>query len=308
MVGAVDIRETTTAPQTVLGVFDDAQRLGMFAPSHVFDSTKRVFQGITRGFITVQAPDTNVNAELATAITRPVTGAARRQQLATVPFTALPRIGTPSAVTSRTSLLGQDDLVQVNFANGARAMLFRTPSESGRVYVRVAFGGGYNALPSDRRSPAWAAELALVQGGIGRLTQGQLDQMTAGRRISMNFDIEPEAFSLSAMTSPADLADQLRLIGAYLAHPGWDPAPVARAKSAQMLSLTSFDSSPDGILSRDLDRADARQRSALDRADRGRDPGADAASLPPVLGAADRRGPAGGAGVRRHRTPRRRSR
>ena len=59
----------------------------------------------------------------------------------------------------------------------------------------------------------------------------------------MNFDIEQEAFSLSAMTSPADLGDQLRLIGAYLAHPGWDPAPLARAKSAQLLSLNSYDSS-----------------------------------------------------------------
>lgn len=253
MVGAVDIRETTTAPQTVQAVFEDARRLNMFAPARLHAAMLRVFQGIVRGFITVQAPDANINAELATAISRPVTGAARRQQLARVTFDQLPRIGTPSAITSRTSLLGQDDLVQVNFTNGARAMLFHSPSESGRVYVRVAFGGGYNALPSDRRSPAWAAELALVQGGIGRLNQGQLDQMTAGRRISMDFDIEPEAFSLSAMTSPADLRDQLRLIAAYLRQPGWDPNPVVRARSAQLLSQSAYDSSPDGILSRDLE-------------------------------------------------------
>ena len=251
MVGAVDIQETTTAPGTALGIFNGAVSQHMFSPARVYASMRRVFQGVNRGFITVQAPDTNIDAELATAITRPVTGVARRQQLAVVPFTALPAIGRPSAITSRSDVM--ENLTQVNFANGARAMIFRTPSESGRVYVRVAFGGGYNALPSDRRSPAWAAELALVQGGIGRLTQGQLDQMTAGHRVSMNFDIEPEAFSLSAMTSPADLGNQLRLIGAYLAHPGWDPAPVARAKSAQLLSLSSYDSSPDGILSRDLE-------------------------------------------------------
>src|SRR3546814_16789703 len=77
-----------------------------------------------------------------------------------------------------------------------------------RVYVNVRFGGGYNALPADKQTPAWAADLALVSSGIGKLGQDDLDALTAGRRNGMDFGIDDDAFSLAAMTSPDDLAGQ----------------------------------------------------------------------------------------------------
>ena len=132
-------------------------------------------------------------------------------------------------------------------------MVYSTPSEDDRVYVRVRFGGGYNALPADRPSAAWAGEVAMVESGIGKLKQGDIEQLTAGRRIGLSFDIGDDAFVYSSMTSPKDLTNQLRLMAAKMAAPGWDPNPVARAKSLVLAGYAGYDASPTGVLTRDME-------------------------------------------------------
>ncbi len=77
--------------------------------------------------------------------------------------------------------------------------------------------------------------------------------MAAGRRIGLDFDVDDDAFQLAAMTSPGDLPDQLRLMAAKLAAPAWDPSPLARAKVAVLANYAGLESSPDGVLARDLD-------------------------------------------------------
>src|SRR3546814_42942 len=141
-----------------------------------------------------------------------------------------PRLGGAGKV-GRRAANGGLDVEQVTFANGARVLLVPNDAEAKLVYVNVRFGGGYNARPADKQTPAWAADLALVSSGIGKLGQDDLDALTAGRRIGMDFGIDDDAFSLAAMTSPDDLADQLKLIAGKLAAPGWDPNPVTRARA-----------------------------------------------------------------------------
>src|SRR3546814_16925388 len=110
---------------------------------------------------------------------------------------------------------------QVTFANGARLLLFPNDAEANRVYVNVRFGGGYNALHADKQKPAWAADLALVSSGIGKMGQDDLDALTAGRRIGMEFGIDDGAFSIAAMNSPDDPADPLKLNEGKPAARGW---------------------------------------------------------------------------------------
>jgi zinc protease len=100
---------------------------------------------------------------------------------------------------------------------------------------------------------AWAAPLALVPGGIGKLGQEELDQLTVGRRIGISFAVEEDAFSLSSTTSPEDLPDQLKLIAAKLAAPGWDQKPIARARAVTLAAFDANNASPGGVLSRDLE-------------------------------------------------------
>jgi zinc protease len=254
MVQAVDIRETTTSAAVIQNVFLDAKRKGMFSPARILASTKKIFDGVaTRAIVSAQKPEDNAATKLAAVLSADVKGlAGARSTQAAVDFSKLPRLGPPGKVVSRQKI-AEFDLEKVVFANGVRLMIYSTPSEDDRVYVRVRFGGGYNALPADRETPVWAADYALVAAGIGKLKQGDIDQLAAGRRIGLDFDVDDDAFQLSAMTSPADLSDQLRLMAAKLAAPAWDAGPLARVKTGALASYASFDASPSGVLQRDLD-------------------------------------------------------
>ncbi|MDO7843332.1 M16 family metallopeptidase [Sphingomonas immobilis] len=260
MVQAVDIRETTTAPSTIQKVFQDARAKKMFTPARILASTKKVFEGTAqRALISLQVPEDGAAAKLATALSADVSGlAGKRRAQANISFSKLPPLGKPGALKApleKINRFGPDmNLSQGEFTNGVRLMVYSTKAEDNRIYVRVRFGGGYAALPADKPTPAWAAELALVQGGIGKLGQGDLDALTAGRRMGLDFDIEDDAFSLSGQTSPADFNDQLKLLASELNTPGWDPNPLARGKSVALAGYAGYDSSPDGVLSRDLER------------------------------------------------------
>ncbi len=255
MVQAVDIRETTTAPATIQQVFADAEAMGFFTPDRILASTRRVFEGVaTRALISTPSAEPGIEVALSNALKVDVKGlAGKRVKQGSVSFAKLPRLGTPATIVSNTPIPAFD-MRQYTLSNGVRVLVYPTTSEDSRVYVRVRFGGGYNALPADRETPAWAADLALTAGGIGKLDQGDLDALTQGRRIGLDFDIDDDAFVYNALTSPADLTDQLRLIAAAMAAPAWDPAPVVRARTVAETSYAGYDASPDGVLSRDLDR------------------------------------------------------
>ncbi len=253
MVGALDIRETTASAETSYAIFTGAVEKKMFTPASVLASTRRIFDGIRRAVVTTREADPNTAAKLAAVMKEDVSGlAGKRKQLADIAFSQLPKLGKPGTVVSREAIPDLD-MEKVVFSNGARLLLFPNDAEDGRVYVNVRFGCGYNALPADRDVPAWAADLALVSSGIGTLGQDELDALTAGRRIGMTFGIDDDAFSLAAMTSPADLADQLKLIAAKLADPGWDPNPVIRARAVMLAGYPSLASAPAGVIARDLE-------------------------------------------------------
>ena len=255
MVGALDIRETVTAPDTSYQILKQAVAAKMFTPETVLASTRKIFQGTaTRALVNTRTPQPDAVAQLTAALkadVRPLAEQRRRQ--GNISFAQLPKLGAPGKVVSRERFpeLGVEKVV---FANGARLLLLANDGETGRVYLRVRFGRGYDALPANRESPAWAADMALVAGGIGKFDQSDLDRLTAGRRMGMDFDIDDDAFAFNALSSPDDYADNLKLIAAKLVAPRWDAAPINRAKAAMLAGYEGFDSSPDGVLGRDLER------------------------------------------------------
>ena len=255
MVQAVDIRETTTAPSTIQKVFEDAEAKGFFTPDKILASTKRVFQGdAMRALISTPVAEPGVEAKLAAALKVDVNGlAGKRVKQGSVSFAKLPKLGPPATITENVPITAFE-MQQYTLSNGVRVLVYPTTSEDSRVYVRVRFGGGYTALPADHETPAWAADLALTAGGIGKLNQGDIDVLTQGRRIGLDFGIDEDAFIYNALTSPGDLTDQLRLIAAAMDSPAWDPAPLARARSVALVGYAGYSASPDGVLSRDLER------------------------------------------------------
>ncbi|UVO49883.1 insulinase family protein [Sphingomonas sp. SUN019] len=254
MVGALDIRETVAGPQESYNIFLGAKQKNLFTPAAVLESTNRVFKGdATRALLNTRVADPGATAKLAAALEADVKGlAGKRAQQAEVNFDKLPSLGKPGTVTTRETV-ADPGMEKIVFSNGVRMLMYANASETGRVYLRVRFGNGYAGLPANKPTPAWAGDIALVAGGIGKLGQGDLDTLTAGRRMGLDFDIADDAFTLSAQTTPGDYADNLRLMATKLAAPGWDPAPVARARALMLSGYAGLESSPDGVISRDLD-------------------------------------------------------
>ncbi|WP_126171917.1 M16 family metallopeptidase [Altericroceibacterium xinjiangense] len=251
IVNAVDIREAVAAPETILQVFREMR--GRFTPNEVFAHTKRLFSGtVIRTLLLTPNEGEATAAQVTQAMQAPVAASTDvRQQNAALTFDQLPPIGEAAPPAQRTPL-GVLGVEQLTFANGVKALVWKTDNEPGRATVRVRFGSGFRGF-SDTEAPyIQLGQAALASQGFGPVGQNDLDQLASGRKLGFDFQVEDGAFTLTGRTRPEDVADQLYLFAAKLAMPRWDAAPVERAKAAALMSYGTFGASPNGILSRDL--------------------------------------------------------
>lgn len=251
IVAAVDIRETVAAPETALTIFREMKP--SLTPGKLLAATRRVFQGVTtRAMLTTPVEQQGAEGKLAAALAAPVDPAKNvRLTGAAITSDALPKLGAPATVVSREKL---DDLgiEMVTFSNGVKLSLFANGAEKEKIRVNVRFGNGYQAFSPTKPVPSWAAGYALMASGVGELGQEELDRFTTGRRIGMQFEIDDDAFEMSAVTRSADVEDQLRLLATKLAFPRWDKAPVERMKAGMIAAYDAMSSSPGNVLARDL--------------------------------------------------------
>lgn len=260
MVQAVDINETVTTPEASYQIFKDAVDLRMFTPETVQAASKKVFEGTaTRAILNLHTADPRAGAKLTAALAADVSGGGKpRADLSRVTFDGLPKFGAPGTIVSRETVLGKTPqegpkIEKVTFANGVTLLVHENASEVSKVYVHVRFGRGLSALPSTRRTPAWAGGGALVASGVGTYGQEELDALTGNRQIGFDFSVDDDAFTFASQTTMTDLPDQLKLFAAKLASPAWDPNPVNRTKTASLSTYASLSASPDAVLNRDLD-------------------------------------------------------
>jgi zinc protease len=252
MVSAVDIRETTVSSQAALDIFRSGKP-GM-TPQAMLESTRRLFSAdVVRALLMTPTALPGAQEKLAAALAAQV-AAAKNARLAdgTVTMDDLPKFGPPGTVVSRVPAGGLNGMEIITFSNGVKLTLFANDAETEKVRINVRFGHGQQDFSPTSPVSSWAAGYALVASGIGKLGQRELDDLTNGRRLDFGFSIDDDAFEFSAVTRPADYADQLRLFAAKLAEPRWDPAPIARLKAGITAAYDTMSSSPDGVLSRDL--------------------------------------------------------
>lgn len=252
IVNAVDIRETVAAPKTVVQVYEGMK--DKFTPERLLASTKKLFMAdVTRLMLSspVAVPDAD-NRTLA-ALNAVVT-ANKTARLAenTLGFSALPQLGAPGKLKTEETV-SRLQMTRLELSNGVRALLYPNKAETGQIRVLVRFGKGYQAVTPDQGGLLWAGPLVLPENGIGKLKRTDIDQMVNGRRIELNFSVDEDAFQFSANTRPDDLADQLTLIATKMAYPGWDAAPVERAKALATSGYDSFEMSATSVLQRDLE-------------------------------------------------------
>lgn len=252
IIRAVDIRETVAAPQTVVDVF--AGLSSKLTPQRLLASTQRLFSGDqTRIFLAAPAITPGADSRLAATLSDPVNANnAARLSEAKVTFDDLPKLGKAGTVASAIPL-PQLDMESVTLSNGVTALLYPNKAESEQIRLLVRFGRGYQAFTPRSGGLLWTGPLVLPDNGVGKLDRAAIDQITAGRRIGLDFAIDADAFHFSSTTRTADLYDQLRLIAAKLDHPGWVNAPVDRAKALAKSGYDSFEMSASAVLQRDLE-------------------------------------------------------
>ncbi|MEA3541027.1 MAG: insulinase family protein [Pseudomonadota bacterium] len=286
LVSAVDIRETTVSPQAAVEIF----RAGKPAmtPQKILDSTRRLFSaGVFRAMLVTSKVEPGLDQRLAAAVAAPVK-AATNARLSDKPVTMddLPKLGAPGTVVSRAAV-GLPGMETISFSNGVKLTLFANDAEPEKVRINVRFGHGQQAFSPDKPVPSWAGGYALVASGIGKLGQRELDELTIGRRMGMEFSIDDDAFELQAVTRPADYKDQLRLFATKLAAPGWDPAPIGRVKTGAIVAYDAMSRAPDSVLGRDLNwllhDKDVRYRTPSRAEIEGLTPEAFRATWAPVL-------------------------
>lgn len=265
IVNAVDIRETVAAPKTVVMVYEGMQ--DKFTPERILQSTQKLFSADVRRLM-VSSPTTIPDADnRALAVLNAPVAANTSARLSenNIGFAALPKLGAPGKLVSEETF-ARWDFTRLELSNGVRALLYPNESESGQIRVLVRFGDGYQAVNPDQGDLLWAGPLVLPENGIGNIKRTEIDQMVNGRRIELNFSIDDDAFQFNANTRPDDLADQLTLIATKLEHPGWDAAPVERAKALATSGYASFEMSAMSVLQRDLEyllrNKDARWKAA----------------------------------------------
>lgn len=252
IVNAVDIREAVASPTTILNVFRGMR--ARFTPEEVHAHTKALFAGtVTRGLVMLPKDGAGADAVLRQALLAPVEAdGSSLSDSKPIEFAELPPVGTPAEPVSRAPL-GVLDVQTLTFANGVRALIWRTNNEPGRATVRVRFGSGYRAFTPDQAAYVQLGEMALVPSGLGELGENELDRISSGRKMGFDFRIGDGVFTFEGATRPADVADQLYLFAEKLAAPRWDANPVLRALAAMKLGYETYSASPAGVLSRDLD-------------------------------------------------------
>ena len=120
------------------------------------------------------------------------------------------------------------------------------------MLVSVRFGAGRLAMPRDRTSPEWALGPAFTFGGTGKLDADALNRALTGKLVGASFGVDDERFVLAGATRSTDLPVQMQLLAAYMTDAAWRPLGWERLKAQAASIHDRYESSPSGVLSRDL--------------------------------------------------------
>lgn len=253
LMDSIDIGETVSDPANHRIMFRSSRPLA--TPQEMLAVIRKLFSGrVVRAFVSQTTPPApGAEARLAKLATEDVAADGSARSVArNVDIDDLPALGRPGRIVERAKVPVLN-LQTLKLSNGVSALVFDNDVEPDKIRIRVRFGGGRGAVPPGVPNLLWTGDLALVQSGVGKLDLRDLEALTNGRLLGMSFAVADGAFEFNAETNSADFADQLRLIAAKLDHPGWDAAPVKRAR---IVGLTAFDSStgsPSAVLNRLLD-------------------------------------------------------
>ncbi|PZN99494.1 MAG: peptidase M16 [Alphaproteobacteria bacterium] len=157
------------------------------------------------------------------------------------PYTSF---GTPTQPSGQTEIADLGTTL-ITFPNGVKLTVKPTAFTDEQILVTVRAGNGQLGLPSNRPVPTYASS-AYSEGGLGKLTRSQLEQVLAGDVVGANFGVGGDSYSLGGTTRPEDFELQMQLLAAYFTDPAWRPEPFALVKSSLPTQLDQVRATPGG--------------------------------------------------------------
>jgi zinc protease len=249
LVGAVDNKSVVTSPADRLAFYNQvapsltAERVGAAAKRLFAGSGPLLYLTLPRPVATRESLLAAYDASRTVAVAPPMA-----QARVAWPYGSF---GAPGQVVERREV-AEVGATLVRFANGVRLAVRPSAARKEQVLVSTRFGDGRLAMARDRNSPEWALGSALTFGGTGKLDADAVNRALTGKLVGASFAVDDERFVLSGTTRPEDLPTQMQLLAAYVSDAGWRPLGWERIKSQAASIHDRFESSPGGVLSRDV--------------------------------------------------------
>lgn len=160
----------------------------------------------------------------------------------------------PAGVVTRHDHVEDLDVHLVEFANGVRLNLKKTPFEANTIHVNIRVGNGRLVQPATEPGLAFLADLAFITGGLGKQSVDDLQRLFAGKTVGLHFNVRDDAFNFGGTTNRDDLLAQLQLLTAYLVDPGYRPEAQRQSAKAIEQVYNSFAHTPTGPMQTELPR------------------------------------------------------
>jgi zinc protease len=237
------------------GAADAAKILDTLTPAAVEAAARRLFGG-SGPLIYVSTDNAPAGGE---AALRAAVAAADRQaitapvapRLLAWPYT---RFGVPGQVVERKAVTDLGITV-VRFANGTSLTLKPIPAMRDQILVNLNFGNGLAGLPRGLERSYWQIDnptLPFVAGGLGKLAIADVANIFTGHRVSIGYMISDNRFMLTGESSIADLENQMQLLTAFAADPGFRGSAFEKARAIAQNQLGQMDSTATVTMQRDL--------------------------------------------------------
>ncbi|QYM79967.1 insulinase family protein [Horticoccus luteus] len=159
--------------------------------------------------------------------------------------------GPAGAVASRREVADLG-ITLVQFKNGVRLNLKRTPFEAHVIRLNARVGVGQLTEPRDQRGLAALAGGTFIAGGLGRHSVDDLHRLLAGKNVGVSFAAAPDHLNFGGATTPEDLLLELQLLTAHLVDPGYRPEALRQAREGITQLYASIAHTPEGPLATDV--------------------------------------------------------
>ncbi len=113
-------------------------------------------------------------------------------------------------------------VTELTFGNGIKAALKPTTFKNDQILFSGVSKGGTSLYSDADYYSAELATTAVSQGGVGKLSDTQLDKFLAGKVVNVFTYIDELNEGISGNTTPNDLETALQLMYAYVVHPRRD--------------------------------------------------------------------------------------